>query len=83
MIGRDRIREGMQVYSSDGHQIGTVGQVGDTHFKCDTGFLGLGRDLYVPFANVDRVEGNRLYLNVARDRIDTMNFDRQPAGWMR
>jgi hypothetical protein len=81
MYGRHNIRTGMQVYSSDGQQVGSIGDVGQTHFRCDTGFLGLGKDLYVPFNSVDRVEGDRCYLNVVRDRIGQMSWDRQPVGW--
>ncbi len=82
MFNRTNLRTGMHVYSSDDHQIGTISEVGQTHFKCDTGFLGLGKDLYIPFSAISRVEGDRCYLNVVRDQVNQMSWDRQPVGWM-
>jgi len=82
MFGRTNLRTGMQVYSSDNHQIGTISEVGQSHFKCETGILGLGKDLYIPFSAVTRVEDNRCYLNVVRDQVSQMGWDRQPVGWM-
>jgi len=69
MFGRTNLRTGMQVYSSDNHQIGTIGEVGQSHIKCETGILGLGRDLYIPSSAVTRVEDNRCYLGVVKDQV--------------
>ncbi len=81
MFNRSNIRGGTTCYSFDGRKVGTIGDVGATHFRCDTGFLGFGKDLYIPFTAIDRVEGNSLYLNVLKDRIDDLRWDRQPVGW--
>ncbi len=81
MYNRTDMHSGMTVYSSDGHKIGTIGDVGMTHFKTDTGFLGLGKDFYIPFTAVSRTQGNDVYLNVMKDRLNEMSWDRQPVGW--
>lgn len=83
MFNRTDIRSGMTCYTSDNSQIGNIGEVGQSHFKCDTGFLGLGKDLYIPFSAVDHTEGDKVYLNVMKDHVDQMNWDRQPVGWTR
>jgi hypothetical protein len=82
MYSRDNIRSGMTVYSSDDQKVCTISEVGNTHFKCDTGFMGLGKDLYIPFSDITRCQGNDCYLDVAKDRLNQMNWDRQPVGWM-
>ncbi len=82
MFDRNSFQHGYTCYSYDNEKIGTISDVGATHFKCDTGFLGLGKDFYIPFTSVDHVEGDRVYLNVSKDRLNQMNWDRQPVGWM-
>lgn len=81
MTARERLTAGFRVFSADGYPIGMVARVGFTHFCCDSGFLGLGRQLYFPYADVERVDGESCYLDVSRDHIDAMQFHRVPAGW--
>ncbi len=83
MFNTANFRQGYTVYSYDGEKIGTIGEVGATHFKCDTGFLGLGKDYYVPFTSIDHVEGDRVYLSVTKDRLNQTDWDRQPVSWTR
>jgi hypothetical protein len=83
MYDMSNVRPGFTVYSFDGEKVGTIGEVGATHFKCDTGFLRLGKDFYIPFSSIHRVEGDRLYLNVSNDQLNSTMWDRQPASWAR
>lgn len=81
MTTRDRLTTGFRVFSADGYPIGSVARIGYTHFRCDSGFLGMGPHLYFPYADVERIENDCLYLDVSRDHIDVLQFCRVPAGW--
>ena len=50
----------------------------DQYLKVDTGFLGLGKNLYIPTSAVADVSGDRVTLNVDKDRLDDMGWDRRP-----
>lgn len=60
-------------YSVPGGGPGTSG-----HLKIDTGFLGLGKDLYVPFSSISGVREDCVFLTVGKDQIDTMGWDVKP-----
>jgi hypothetical protein len=47
----------------------------------DTGFLGLGKDLYIPASAISDVTADRIYLNVDKDRLDDLGWDRRPE-WL-
>ena len=53
----------------------------DQYLKVDTGFLGIGEDLYIPTSAVSDVIGNHVVLNVDKDQVDTRGWDR-PPGWV-
>jgi len=50
----------------------------DGYFKVDTGFLKLGKDLYVPSRAVMRVQDDRVTLDVDKETIDTFGWDEKP-----
>jgi uncharacterized protein (TIGR02271 family) len=72
-------RQGADVYSSDGQKIGDIADVGSNYLHVSTGFLGLGGDLYIPFSAVSRVEDDKVYLNVSKDRVTSMGWTEKPA----
>ncbi|MBI2940889.1 MAG: DUF2171 domain-containing protein [Chloroflexi bacterium] len=82
-VTRHRVQQGFTCTGSDNKKIGTVKEVYDTYFHCDTGFLGLGPDLYIPFDVVNRVEGENVSLNVPSDRVHQQGWDRRPGVGMR
>src|SRR4051794_7093387 len=49
------------------------------YFKVDTGFLGLGKDLYIPASAITDVTGTRVTLNADKDRLDERGWDRRPS----
>ena len=51
----------------------------EPYFKVDTGFLGLGKDLFIPAGAVADVTGNRVTLNVDKDRVKEMGWDQRPT----
>lgn len=75
---REQFQKGADVYSSDGQKIGSISDIGPNYLHVSTGFLGLGRDLFIPFDAVSRAERDSVYLNVAKDRVDQMGWDRRP-----
>jgi hypothetical protein len=57
----------------------TGGAGSDWFVKIDTGFLGLGKDLYVPARAISNVHEDRLVLDVRKDAIDTFSWDEKPS----
>lgn len=58
---------------------GTAATAGEGHVKVDTGFLGLGKDLYIPFSAIREITADGIDLNVDKDEIDRMGWDVAPA----
>ena len=48
-------------------------------FKVDTGFLGLGKDLFIPASAIADVSGRRVTINADKDRLDDRGWDRRPS----
>ena len=55
------------------------GSGSDWYMKIDTGFLGLGKDLYVPARAISNVQDDRVVLDVSKDAIDTFGWDEKPS----
>ena len=49
------------------------------YLKVDTGFLGLGKDYYVPAEYVSDVLDDKVMLNVSKDAAKSMGWDEKPA----
>jgi hypothetical protein len=49
------------------------------YIKVDTGFLGLGKDYYVPAEYVSDVTDDKVMLNVSKDAAKTMGWDEKPS----
>lgn len=79
MAQRYEFRKGADVFGSDGQKIGDVKDVGTNFLDVSTGFLGFGGELYIPFDAVNRVEDDRIYLNVPSDRVSSMGWNQKPA----
>jgi hypothetical protein len=56
----------------------TARPTGRMCLKVDTGFLGLGKDLFIPADAVSNVTTDQVTLNVDKDRLDDMGWDRRP-----
>ncbi len=48
-------------------------------FKVDTGFLGLGKDLYIPASAIRDVSGKRVTINADKERLDDRGWDQRPS----
>ena len=64
----------------------TTGSVAEpmeqAHLQIETGILGLGKDLFIPGSAISDVTAERVMLNVEKDRLDPMGWDRRPD-WLR
>lgn len=52
---------------------------GEAIMQVDTGFLGLGADLYIPAGAIRDVTTDRIILTVDKDRVEMMRWDQKPA----
>ena len=74
-----RIQSGMDVYGSDGEKVGDVSDVTGSYVLVTKGFL-FTKDIYIPTSAITGVEGDRVYISVSKDRVDSMGWDAAPAG---
>ena len=72
-----QVHEGMEVRDTDGDKIGMCGETLGNYFNVDAGFLGT-TEYYVPFSAITNIRDNAIFLNVRKDEIKTMGWDRRP-----
>lgn len=73
----EQIHEGMDVLDRNGKKIGKAGETLGQFFNVDAGFLGT-KEYYVPFDAVTEVQDDAVYVNVEKDEIDRLGWDRRP-----
>ena len=69
MFDKWRIKEHMEVMGSDGQHLGTVDEVDGDVIKLTKGDSADGQHHTVSADQIDRVEDNRLYLNVGKSAL--------------
>lgn len=75
-----RVTPGATVYGSDDHKIGTVADVGSSHFIIEKGFI-FTTDIYVPMSAVASVgEDDSVYLSMTKDQIEHQDWSTAPSG---
>ncbi|MEE4451299.1 DUF2171 domain-containing protein [Novosphingobium resinovorum] len=62
MFEKLRVREHMEVTTSNGQHVGTVDEVKDDQIKLTRSDSSDGAHHYIAFENVDKIEDNRVYL---------------------
>jgi len=72
------VRTGWDVFGSDGDKIGDVSDVGPNYVLVTKGFL-FTKDIYIPTSAITGVEHDRVYLNIAKDQVDSMGWDQAPT----
>lgn len=91
----NQVRDGMDVYCSDGKKLGEVGDVnigtaagdltGDTvteersFFEVRRGFLGLGDDLYIPAEVIQQVDDDRITLSCPSNAAEMEGWSTRPS----
>lgn len=73
----EQIHEGMDVLDRNGEKIGKAGETLGQFFNVDAGFLGT-KEYYVPFDAVTEVQDDAVYVNVEKDEIGRLGWDRRP-----
>jgi uncharacterized protein (TIGR02271 family) len=75
-----QVHEGMDVLDRNGEKIGKAGETmpDGRSFNLDTGFLGIGKEYYVPFDAIREVQENSIYLTVAKGQLDRLGWDQRP-----
>lgn len=68
---RERMREGMEVVGSDGNNVGDVKEISNNSFLVDR---SMKRDLYIPFAAIRSMSGNRITLSLRADEVDDQGW---------
>ena len=83
----NQVRDGMDVIDVNDDKIGSVEEIYDAatpesrtggYFRVPTGFLGMGETRHIPFTAIRDIRDNRIYLNVAKDRLDEHGYNEAP-----
>jgi hypothetical protein len=80
MIDTDRIREGMTVYSADGHELGKVIACDANTFIIEKGFF-FTRDYVARYEDVFGVWGDDVRLSRRRDELGEAGFHRREGAY--
>ena len=72
-----QIRPDYDVYSADGEDLGDVEEVRDGYLVVRKGMI-FPHEHFVPFSAITRVEHDRVYLSVTKDRIEDQGWDEAP-----
>src|SRR5919202_3785889 len=75
---KDQVRDGMDVFDADDQKVGTVADTAEGYLRVPTGFLGLGKEQYIPFSAIRSVDGEAIHLSVAKDRLDELEYAQAP-----
>jgi uncharacterized protein (TIGR02271 family) len=73
-----RIQPGWAVYGSDGAKIGEVTDLGPNYVLVSKGLL-FPTDIYIPSSAITNIRADYLELNVSKDQIDSLGWDRPPT----
>ena len=74
---KDNVHTGMQVYSSDEHDVGHVAAVYPDSFKIHKGFF-FSSDRYIPYSAIAFVENDRVVLTMPADVIKDKEWTVRP-----
>ena len=72
---KDQVREGMDVFDADNEKVGTLAESAQGYLRVPSGFLGLGKEHYIPISAVREVRGQEIHLNIGRDQLDELESD--------
>jgi len=71
------IREGTEVFGSDGDKVGKIVAVTNRYFVVEKGFF-FPNDYYIPMSAVSTYDDGKLYLTVTKDEALNQGWDVQP-----
>jgi hypothetical protein len=70
------LKSGWTVVGNDGHQVGSIRDVGQNYLVASTGMLS-GR-IYIPASAIANVEHETVHLNVPQRDVNAMGWDEPP-----
>jgi uncharacterized protein (TIGR02271 family) len=68
----------MDVFDADNQKVGTVAETAEGYLRVPTGFLGMGKEHYIPLSAIRSVDGEAIHLSVASDRLDELENAQAP-----
>jgi len=71
------IREGTEVFGSDGDKVGKIVAVTNRYFVVEKGFF-FPNDYYIPMSAISTYDDDKIYLNVSKDEALNQGWDTQP-----
>lgn len=74
----DQIQDDSDVLDANGDKVGSLDELHPNYLTVSKGFI-FTSERYIPLSAIDRVEGDKIYLNVTKDDIDDRNWDQIPA----
>jgi hypothetical protein len=72
MDKKDKIRQGMKVYTSDDQEIGEVKEISDRNFLVDR---PMARDIYIPFDACEHIGDDRIHIGVPENEIGNQGWE--------
>lgn len=73
-----QVHEGMEVLDIDGQKIGMMGERLGEYFNVDSGLFGM-KEYYVPFSAISQIADESVFLNVRKDQVNSMGWDKRPT----
>ena len=77
---KDQVHEGMDVFDTDNQKVGTVAETAEGYLRVPTGFLGMGKERYIPLSAIRSVDGETIHLSVTKDGLDELEADGEYDG---
>ena len=77
-VDASQIRHGCDVYGADGEEVGYVSEVSSGYLVVSKGYFFSKKERYVPTSAIDRIEHDRLYLNLTKADLGAERWDTAP-----
>lgn len=74
------IQPGFQIVGKNGEEIGKIASCNRDYCEVTTGFLGLGKTLFVPLDAITTSRGTIVYVNATADQVQQLGWDKPPVG---
>ncbi len=72
------VREGMDVFGSDGEKLGSIDRMEGDYLVASQGFF-FPTDYYIPTSAISTVDGDQVHLNVTKDAALNQGWDSTPT----
>src|SRR5919205_3882871 len=76
---KDQVRDGMDVFDADNQKVGTVAEAAEGYLRVPTGWLGMGKERYIPLSAIRSVDDEAIHLSVASDGLDELEYAEAPT----